>query len=390
MRIRILVILCIATAAASMGMGIVIPIFPQYLENLGISGMMLGVVFAAFFPSFALSSPIVGKLSDRIGYKPIIALGLGVHVPVALLFIIAGSVFQLILIRLVVGVLVVMVLAAAMAYTGAIAPKNQEGLYMGIFNTFLLMGNGLGPLIGGYLMDLYNINMPFYVMAGCLLVAFIFVLFFVPNKKLAPEEDTNYNPEKEMPIQNALKSNLLKGMILFGFIIALSQNGLMIILPIRAQVEHFTTTQIGILSSTIFISAGVMLPLFGYLAGKYNKLFFLIAGVLIVGVIMAIVPIISGFPTFFFLAVMVGIGLATGLPAANAIIIKELKKFNIGLGYGFGLYNLAMGLGLIIGPIFCGFILDKFGLNQALSFISTLLLLSSLLIFYIAKDINNI
>ncbi len=373
-----------------MGMGIVIPIFPLYLEKIGISGTMLGIVFAAFFPSFALASPIIGKISDRVGYKPVIAIGLGFHIPVALFFVIAGSASQLITIRLIEGVLTVMVFAVAMAYVGTIAPKDQEGLYMGVFNTFFLMGNGFGPLIGGFFADQYNINMPFYIMAGLLAIAFVLVLFFLPNQKSSSEIKTNTKSENNGTFHNVLGSNLLKGMILFGFIIALSQNGLMILLPIRAQAEQFTTTQIGILSSTIFISAGVMLPLFGYLAGKYNKLFFLIAGVLLVGIIMAFVPMISGFPTFFALAVLVGLGQAICIPAANVVIIKELQKYDIGLGYGFGMYNLAMGLGLIIGPILCGFIMDRFGMDQAFSMASTFLFLSSLVIYYVAKDMKNI
>ncbi len=375
---------------AIMGIGILVPIFPLYLQNLGISGTKLGIIFSSFAVTFALANPIAGRISDRVGYKQVIAIGLGLHIPIALWYVIATTADQLIIIRLLEGALVAMVFSVAMAYVGAIAPKAEEALYMGIFNTFLYLGIGVGPLLGGYFTEFYNLQMPFYVMAGFLTLSFFIVVFLLPSKKANGIIKNKKTLGNEYSVGKILGSDLLKGMIFFGFLVALGQSGLMIALPIIAQHEHITTVQIGILASTLFICAGAFQAPFGYLAGKYNKSYFLISGVLLVGIVMAVVPLSNSFWSFFILGVLVGVGCAMGNPAASAMMVKGLKDINLGLGLGLGLFNLAIGAGFIAGPVFCGFIMDSFGIKWFFYIVAVFFIIASVVIYHFTKGIQDL
>jgi len=391
MRIRILSVLCLSILAAFLGAGVLVPILPLYAKGLGASGTVFGVIFSSFALTLAISNPLVGKISDRIGYKPMIALGLGIHIPVALLYVIATKPYHLIIIRLAEGPLAAMVVTVAMAYVGSIAPKDKEGSYMGIFGTALFLGLGLGPLMGGYLTDAYNIRTPFYAMAALLAVSFILVLLLLPRRKGSPASyKKNDSEAAKRPIKEALRSDLMKGMLLFSLIIAIGQSGLMVFLPLMAQGKQMTTTQIGILSAVIVLMAGGLQIPFGYFANRYNKVFLLIAGVLIISVILAYIPLCSSFYFFLALSVMGGVGSAMANPAATAMLVRESKTLGIGLGFALGLYNFAFGLGMIAGPFLSGLIMDIFSLDKVFYANSAIFVLASTVIYQYTKGLKDI
>lgn len=365
MTVRIFVVLCIATFAAMLGIGIIIPILPLYVRNLGASGTMLGIIFSSFAVTMAIANPIAGRVSDRIGYKLIISLGLGIHIFVALFYVIATKPIHLITIRLAEGILSAMVWPVAMAYIGYIAPKDQEGSYTGIYNTWLYLGMGIGPFIGGTLTDIYNIRMPFYAMAGFLSLAFLLVIFILPGKKdSSGKTHIKKNAISKHPIKDTLNSDLMKGILAFAFIIALGESGLMTFLPLITSRESVSPTQIGILASAIMLCAGVLQTPFGYLANRYNKVFLVVMGVLLIliSVSMACIPLCFNFSSFFIPSALVGIGAAVATPAGTAMIIRGSK--NIGLGLSLGAYNFVFGLGMVIGPVFYGFIMDTTSLDE--------------------------
>ncbi len=384
MNIRILIILCVSSFSALLGVGILIPIIPVYAKDLGASGIMLGLIFSSLAFTMGISNPIVGRISDRIGFKSIIAIGLGLHVPVALLYVVAANPYHLIMIRLVEGVLAAMVQTATMAYAGSIAPKGREGSYMGVYNTSLFLGIGFGPLLGGYLTDAYNIHVPFYAMAAMLAISFILTLFLLPDKNLDSGNDEKKNQEKvKYLVRRAFSSYLLRGLLIFGFIIALGQGGLITFLPLVAQNELLTITQTGILTSIICLSAGVLQAPFGFLANRFNNVILIITGLLIVGAVLLFIPLCSGFNSFLILSLISGIGIAIANPAATALFVKGSR--DLGLGLAFGLYSMLFGIGLTVGPILFGFIMDFFGLNQIFYSGAALFTLASFVIFYYTR-----
>ncbi len=388
MTVRIFVVLCIATFAAMLGIGIIIPILPLYVRNLGASGTMLGIIFSSFAVTMAIANPIAGRVSDRIGYKLIISLGLGIHIFVALFYVIATKPIHLITIRLAEGILSAMVWPVAMAYIGYIAPKDQEGSYTGIYNTWLYLGMGIGPFIGGTLTDIYNIRMPFYAMAGFLSLAFLLVIFILPGKKdSSGKTHIKKNAISKHPIKDTLNSDLMKGILAFAFIIALGESGLMTFLPLITSRESVSPTQIGILASAIMLCAGVLQTPFGYLANRYNKVFLVVMGVLLISVSMACIPLCFNFSSFFIPSALVGIGAAVATPAGTAMIIRGSK--NIGLGFSLGAYNFVFGLGMVIGPVFYGFIMDSIGLDEIFYISAGMFILGACVFYYYTRKIKN-
>ena len=170
-------ILALSIFSSMLGVGIVAPLLPLYAENLGATGIWIGIIFASFSISRTIIMPIVGWLSDRRGRKLFLCIGLLSYAIVSLGYIWADSVSQLTLVRLINGATAGMILPIAQAYVGDISPEGEEGKWMGYFNAAFFTGFGFGPLLGGVLTDHFGMNVAFSTMGGLNLLAFLIVAF---------------------------------------------------------------------------------------------------------------------------------------------------------------------------------------------------------------------
>ena len=112
--------LLIVVAAAMIGLGMISPIFSSTYASAG--GAELGLVYAAFSISRALFGPVFGRLSDRVGRRRMIALGLATYSVVSILYVVEESLF-----RLLHGVASVSVTPIAQAYGGIGAALGSDG-----------------------------------------------------------------------------------------------------------------------------------------------------------------------------------------------------------------------------------------------------------------------
>ncbi|MCD6100568.1 MAG: MFS transporter, partial [Candidatus Marinimicrobia bacterium] len=111
----------------SYGISIVTPLIPIYMREMGASGFILGAIFSGFSFSRLVFMPIIGKLSDKNGRKVFIVTGLGGYTVISLLYVIAKTPLQLVLIRVFHGFFSAMVFPVVMAYVGDRTTKGREG-----------------------------------------------------------------------------------------------------------------------------------------------------------------------------------------------------------------------------------------------------------------------
>lgn len=145
--------------------------------------MAVGAVFAAFSVSRFLLGPVGGAVSDRIGRKTIIVWGLGLYAAVSVLYILAQNLWQMGLFRLLHGVGSILVTPIAQAYVGDLTPPGKEGRITNLFYASMFIGMALGPLLGGYLVEGWSLEAPFYAMGTLSLVALLGVARWVPDDR---------------------------------------------------------------------------------------------------------------------------------------------------------------------------------------------------------------
>src|SRR4030042_5957133 len=95
-----LILVAMAGTIAVMGLGFIIPLFPIYVSEKGASNFQLGLIVSGFSISQFLVQPFFGGLSDRFGRKPFMVGGMACYGLVASLYILADSLSQVFLVRL--------------------------------------------------------------------------------------------------------------------------------------------------------------------------------------------------------------------------------------------------------------------------------------------------
>jgi multidrug resistance protein len=146
------------------GWGIVLPILPLYAEDFTSSKVTIGLLVAVFSLMQLLFAPIMGRLSDRVGRKPVLVISLAGTAVGSLLMGVAGSLWVLFLGRIIDGISGGSVSTAHAAVTDMAEP-GQRARLIGLLGAAFGLGFVIGPAIGG-LAALEGRHLPFFVAAA--------------------------------------------------------------------------------------------------------------------------------------------------------------------------------------------------------------------------------
>ncbi len=133
-----------------LGFGIVIPFLPLFAERLGISAFGIGWILAIYSLAQLVCAPVLGRISDRVGRRPIIMIGLFGSSLSYLIYGFAGSFTMLLVSRAVHGACAATV-PTAQAYIADTTSDENRARGMGLIGAAFGLGFVLGPAIGGLL-----------------------------------------------------------------------------------------------------------------------------------------------------------------------------------------------------------------------------------------------
>lgn len=355
-----------------LGIGIVAPILPIYAEqNLGASGLWIGFIFAGFGISRSIITPFVGRLSDEKGRKIFLLIGLLGYTLTGLGYVIATDVVSLTIIRFANGFTSAMVLPVAQAYIGDITPKGKEGTYMNTFMISLMIGFGVGPFLGGWMTDVYDAFAAFYSMAALSAFALVLVIIFLPkvgdllkNPNFASEEIRKTHRNKgKASMRRAIKDPYVKGIIIYRTAIGFSRNALVSFLPIFL-VSSFaaTATQVGLVLAVFLLVGAVLQSPMGMLADRVDKIKLILIGMTFSATFIFIMPFI---PSLWVLGVVALVASFFAVAAdAPALALGTQVGRKHGMSTVLSLYDTAIGIGMVGGPLISGLFVDNFGINS--------------------------
>ena len=368
---KVFPILGLSIFSSLLGAGIVAPLLPLYADGLGATGVWVGMIFGGFAISNAISTPIFGMLSDRSGRKILISIGLFLYSIISLGFVGAGTVSQLVLVRVLQGASGGMILPIAQAYIGDVCPEGEEGRWMGYANAAFFTGFGFGPFLGGILAEHFSMNIAFFSMSGLNFLAFLIVAIFLPE---VSRRKSSMSARPSLAKLGA--SSMVRGLFSFRLTLALGRGSFITFLPIFAAVYlGLNPALTGVLLTVHLLLTSLLGILSGRVADRFNRRTLVIIGSLISAAYLALIPLTRGFWQILALCVFGSIGGAVALPAASALTVEEGRKF--GMGSTIAAFSLAFSIGMAIGPILSGVIRDLAGINSVFYFAAVMILVGT-------------
>src|SRR5215207_9624304 len=175
-----LFVLAVAIFCTMLGNGVVMPFVPLYAQQFGAASLGAGILFSAHSAPRTFLLPLIGPASDRMGRRAFLLAGVLFYAFASVAFLLANSLMVLLLVMALQGVATAMVQPVTLAYVGDLTPKGKEGTYSGYINTAFLGGVAGGPILGGVIKDVWNMEASFVALGGLSLLAFVVMFFWLP------------------------------------------------------------------------------------------------------------------------------------------------------------------------------------------------------------------
>ena len=397
---KILYSLMLIIIFVSMGQSVYWQTMPIIGREFGFSEMEINTVVSISAAMFIIFTPFWGRLSDRIGRKSVLLVGLTGYVLSNIIFLYSASIgllgyvsgFFLLFILLVSRIINSAVGAASRPATGAyvadVTSLEERSSGMGKFGAANNIGTILGPVLVGSIIgiNIFNFEIegftlltPLIVMSFLMIVAILFVLLFLPNKKSTGSDEIN----SERPtLDKNLKMLISIGVIVFtSFAIVQSvtayyvQDRFSLTLDETARSTALllgTMALMAIVSQLTFVQRfkGPPLELI-----KYSIPLFVLSSLIIV---------FSPSYTFIYLGMAI-MGLAMGLASPGYTSAASLNADSNNQGAAVGLAMVAPGLGFTLGPFLSG-LLYSISINLPFLFILPLFLV----VLFILPKLNPI
>ena len=178
-----LLLLCVSLFFRNAGFRGITSFLPIYLTNLGAENSLIGLIIAFNFAVQIVLMPSMGWMSDRIGRKRILSLGMFATFLATFLLSIVNDPLQVFGIELAVAFSWASLLVASNAFVADVSPPERIGSMMGLVFTSMNLGGVIGPIVAGITSEIFNLRLSFQILSIFPLIAFILSLKLIGNSK---------------------------------------------------------------------------------------------------------------------------------------------------------------------------------------------------------------
>jgi DHA1 family tetracycline resistance protein-like MFS transporter len=349
------------------GFGIVIPILPLYADHFGASATTVGFLLAVYSTMQFVCSPILGRLSDRVGRRPVLLLSI---LGTSLGFLIMGlaqTLWLLFLARILDGVTGGNISTAA-AYIADVTPPEERSRGMGLIGAAFGIGLIIGPAVGG-LMSRISMAAPFFFASG-LAAANAVALYFLLPESLKEEHRDQARRDSILRIVSESVGWQLRGVLVTAFFATLAFSMLTATLALFTNKDAdflYDATHNGYLFAYMgLIGATIQGGLIGRLSRAFGDKTLAVAGALLTAAGMFLLPISLNLSTLALACAAIGIGNSLLTPTLNALASKAVDAAS--QGSVLGVMSSVGSLARILGPPFGGWLLSRDLAGQAAHF----------------------
>ncbi|MCL1696008.1 MULTISPECIES: MFS transporter [unclassified Lysinibacillus] len=365
---------------AFLGIGLVIPVLPTIMNELKISGSVVGYMVAAFAITQLIVSPIAGKMVDNIGRKIMIIAGLFIFGFSELLFGLGRTVEILFISRMLGGVSAAFIMPAVTAYIADITTISQRSKALGYMSAAISTGFIIGPGIGGFLAEI-GTRIPFYA-AGILGFSAAILSILLLKEPTRASDDEESAPSILGSVKRIFSPLYL---IPFVLIFVLSFGLAAFESLFSLFVDHkfaFSPSDIAIIiTGSGVVGAIAQLVLFDSLTKKMGEINLIRYSLILSAVLTFAMTIVSHYFAILFVTFFIFVGFDLIRPAVTSYLSKIAGNEQ---GFVGGMNSMFTSLGNIFGPILGGVLFD-INLNYPYYFATIVLTIGVILALFWRK-----
>jgi DHA1 family multidrug resistance protein-like MFS transporter len=361
------------------GYGLTLPVLAFYIERLALAdsastenaslhvGLLTGIfAFMQFF--FA---PLWGRLSDRVGRRPLFMIGLAGYALFMFLFGVGTDLFMLYMARILGGIFGAAVLPAASAYITDTTSESERGKGMAWLGSTIGFGVVTGPALGGFLSRLDwhfqfrfwhfradDFSTPFFVAAILAILSLLAAMYLIPeslhkSKSVSNQRPLERNSNSQPGVHWKVILNKFWALLVLSFIgyFALSLFEGTFALHGKS-VMNFGPGQMG----AVFMVCGLVMAVaqagaVGWLIGRVGEKPLLPPGFVLMGGALFLLMTTQDMALILFYVSLFAIGMALINPSLSSLVSKNAGEIS---GTTLGLQSAVISLGQAAGPVIGG------------------------------------
>lgn len=354
-----------------LGFGLIIPVQTFYAESFGARPALITLIGASYSAMQFIFMPFWGRLSDRIGRRPVVLTSVAVSCLGFLLFGLADSLWMLFAARMLAGFGNANIGAAQAVIADSTGPKDRaKG--MGLIGMAFGLGFIIGPAVGGALGQ-FGLAVPAFAAAGLAAANWVSAWFLLPETRKVGAPGTYANREEARKrilarptIKRLMAMSLVitTGFALMEQVLALFVERFWVpeaMIPATAAVGH---KRAAALTTWVLLSVGLTMAvvqggLIGRLARRFGEAKLVVAGTACIATGLLVQPLsgeLQSFPLLIATAMLLALGSGMTTPSITGILSRSVDSDQQGSALGLG--QSASALGRVLGPAMAGVLFE--------------------------------
>ncbi|MFF3023720.1 MFS transporter [Gottfriedia sp. NPDC057948] len=350
-----------------LGIGLIIPVTPSIMNELNISGTIVGYMVAAFAITQLFFSPIAGRWVDQFGRKKMIITGLLIFSISEFLFGMGKTIEVLFISRMLGGISAAFIMPAVTAFIADVTTVETRAKALGYMSAAISTGFIVGPGVGGFLAE-YGPRIPFFSAAGLAILAGVLSITVLPE----PERNQDCIEEKG---QKPGFKRIFAPMYFISFmVILISQFGLSAFESLFSLFTNhkfsFTPKDIAIMiTGGGIVGAITQIALFDRLTKWMGEIRLIRYSLILSTILVFMMTIVNSYFMILVVTITVFLGFDLMRPAVTTYLSKIAGNEQ---GFVGGMNSMFTSFGNVIGPIIGGILFD-IDLNYPFYFATVLL-----------------
>jgi MFS family permease len=381
------------------GFGLILPILPLYAETLGGGPLFIGLLLSVYSLMQFLLNPVWGRISDRVGRRPVILFSLGGSVGSYVLYGLADRIdlpgpwvlAVLFASRLLAGVMGANI-ATAQAYVADVTTPDQRAQGMGMIGAAIGLGFVLGPALGAAftaapLRAHFGLSLPGFAAAAICAANLIWALTSLPESLSADNQRRARSTQPVGRLTVLIRNPALLLLVTCTFLVTISFSQFEASFALLSQHQfRLSPEQIGLIFSYLGVIVVVMQGAISRrLVRRLGERLVLLLGAVLMGLGLGGVPLAHGLTVVLLALGLLGVGFGAAQPALLALVSLHSTSHQQGLVLGVG--QSMSSLARIVGPILALALFGHISMQAPYWIAATLLAAVAAITLYLIKPL---